>query len=77
MRKTPGSISKARQKLKQEIDTWKAGIKRAETSLQLDAEARARVSQQVAFGKARLIECRQQLAALKSKGMKKFWQRSN
>ena len=63
MKKTPDSISKSRQKLKLEIDTWKAGIKRAETP------------EQIAFGKARLVECRQQMAALKSKGMKKFWQR--
>ena len=62
-RKTPDSVSKTRQKLKQEMDVWKAGIKRAETP------------QQVAFGKAQLLECRRQMAALKSKGTKKFWQR--
>jgi len=62
-RKTPDSVSKIRQKLKQEMDIWKAGIKRAETP------------QQVAFGKARLIDCKQQMAALKCKGMRKFWQR--
>jgi hypothetical protein len=62
-RKTPDSVSKTRQKLKQEIDTWKAGIKRAETP------------EQVAFGKARLVECRHQMDALKSQGMRKFWQK--
>ena len=75
MRKTPDSISRARQKLKREMDTWRAGIKEAESSLQLDAGARAKVTQQVEFGKARLAECRQRMATLKSKGTKKFWQR--
>lgn len=71
-RKTPDSVSKARQKLKQEMDIWKVGIKRAETDPQLSAEVRAK---QIAFGSDHLVECRQQMAALKGKGTKKFWQK--
>jgi hypothetical protein len=75
MKRTPESVSKARQKLKNEIDTWKARIREAENSLQLDPAARAAVALRVSYGKARLVECKQQMAALKNKGMRKFWQK--
>jgi hypothetical protein len=76
MRKTPDPISKKRQKIKLEMDTWRESIKVAENRLQLDPKTAAEVAQQVAFGKARLLECRQQMAELRSKGTRKFWQRS-
>ena len=64
LRKTPDSVSRARQKIKKEMEVWVSSIKRAGAS-----------PQQIEFAKGQLGECGRQMSALRVKGKKKFWQR--
>lgn len=73
MRKTPETVSRERQKIKQEMDKWRAGLAATMYTIQLDSATRDKVAQQVAFGNAQLLECKKKMAALRSKGKRVFW----
>jgi hypothetical protein len=68
MKKTPDEVSKTRQKLRQEIKLWQAGIREACLSLGLEDNA-----SKVALCKAQIVECQKKLAETVSKGRKRFW----
>ena len=59
MRKTPDSISRARQGLGREMEIWKAEIKNTK-----DPE-------KTAFGNAQLARCKKEMRALG--GKRRFW----
>lgn len=73
MNRTPASVSRERQKIKQEMDIWAEALRKATYTIQLDDKEKA---MQIAYGRAQLLECRKRMAALKKSGAQKFWQKN-
>ena len=59
MQRTPDRVSKARQKLGQEIVIWRAAIKNIKDP------------QKIVFGEAQLARCKREMRALG--GKRRFW----
>jgi len=76
MKRTPDSISRARQRLGEEIAVWTAGIAAARRQLCLDGTARAEADKKIAFGEAQLKRCRKEMALLTYKSKRRFWPHS-
>lgn len=73
MKRTPNSVSRARQKLRTEMEVWKAGIAAARREMCLDGAVRAMADQKVSFGEAQLKRCKKEIAKLGRKGKPRFW----
>ncbi len=69
MKRTPDSISKARQEAGREIKIWRAGIREA----QLNPESQVEVEAKIAFGKQQIAECQKRIKDTLDKGKKEFW----
>ncbi len=68
MKRTPDGVSKARQKLGQEIEVWRRAIKKVKIG-QPDA------AQKISFGEMQIDRCAKAMKALyKDVGKKQFWE---
>jgi hypothetical protein len=73
MKRTPDSISKARQKARDLAEVWRAGIAAARRELALDPAARAEVERRVAYAQAQIAVAAKELKDLRRAGRRQFW----
>jgi hypothetical protein len=73
MKKTPESISRARQQAGVQAKVWRAGIADARASLALYPEHKADIEHRVTYAQAQIAEIAKELKALRRKGKKPFW----
>ena len=66
MKRTPDGVSKARQKLRQEIEVWRRAIRAVKSGLP-DA------AKKTAFGEAQIKQCEKALRVLRRKAVQPFW----
>ena len=77
MRKTPETVSRARQRLGAEIEVWRAGIAAARRDISLDVNTPAENLAKVKFGNGQIALCKKELAKLSHKGKPRFWPKEN
>ena len=77
MKRTPDTVSRARQRLGEEIEVWRAGIAAARRDIVLGVNPRAENLAKIAFGEAELKKCQQALHKLRKNGKRVFWPREN
>jgi len=73
MKKTPESISKARQKARELAEVWRAGIAAARRELVLAPGQEAEIMRRIDYAHAKIAEQAKELKALRRKGKKPFW----
>jgi len=73
MLRTPDEISRARQKIRQEVNSWRAGIAAARRELALDPAKQDEVERRVDYGQAQVALCAQEMKKLFRNGKKQFW----
>jgi predicted nucleic acid-binding Zn-ribbon protein len=71
MRKTPDSISKAKQRLGLEKKKWQEELNRLQSTLQLDEHSVFEVTERVKYCKEQVYKLNTEIA--KFKGKKQFW----
>lgn len=65
--KTPEDVSKARQKIRNQADKWRAEVAaaRRELALALDPAKQSEVLQRITYGQAQIILCAVEMKKLK------------
>ncbi len=73
MRKTPETVSRARQRLGAEIEVWRAGIAAARRDDARGVNTPAENAAKITFGEKELKRCSKELRLLLRKAKKQFW----
>ena len=73
MKKTPESISRARQQAGEQAKVWRAGIADARAALALYPEHKAEIERRVTYAQTQIAELARELKALRREGKKPFW----
>lgn len=77
MKRTPDTVSRARQRLGAEMEVWKAGIAAARRDIVLGVNPRAENLLKISFGELQLTRCRKAMVVLNKKSKGRFWKREN
>jgi len=75
MKKTPESISRARQQAGEQAKVWRAGIADARAALALYPEHKAEIERRVTYAQDKIAEIARELKKLRKQGKKPFWRR--
>ena len=73
MRKTPEPVSQARQRLRAEMEVWRAGIAAARRDDARGVNTPAENAAKITFGEKELKRCTKEMGKLCRKAKKQFW----
>lgn len=73
MRKTPEDVSKARQRIREQADQWRAGIAAARRELALDPAKQAAIALSIIYGQSQIALLAAEMKKLYRHGKRPFW----
>jgi hypothetical protein len=70
-RRTPDAISRARQKIRQEMEVWRAAIRAAQIAL--DPSKAEEITKRIEYGQKHVVRLEQAMLILNRKAKAPFW----